>query len=202
MPSKEREYRSLGSIGPGEAEYRASGHAATFERYLLWKDPDGEEYYEQIDPEAFRGADMTDAVYRVDHAGQVFCRTSAQSLTLWTDETGLAFDADLSRTAAARAHHEDLVAGNYPKMSFAFTVAKEEWDRETRTRIIRKFDKIYDVSPVSFPANPGTDISARACLDGVIEAEKAERLEAARKQEETRKRLALRARTIERRFIP
>ena len=46
-----------------------------------------------------------------------------------------------------------------------------------------KVNKVYDVSAVSIPANPNTDISARDYFDGVIEAEKAERLERAQKVE-------------------
>ena len=41
--------------------------------------------------------------------------------------------------------------------------------------------KVYDVSAVSCPANPGTDISARSYFDGVIEME---RQELARRQKE------------------
>jgi hypothetical protein len=197
MPSRDgREYRAFGAPEiPEGQEYRVRGHACTWDRYLLYRDGETE-FYEQVDPGAFNGADLSDVVYRVDHQGQVYARSSAGSLTLTVDGRGLGIEADLSRTAAARAHYEDIVAGNYPKMSFAFTVAEDAWDPETRTRTIRRIDKVYDVSPVSFPANPGTDISARAAwIDGVIERETAERLEAARK-EETRKRLELRLRTM------
>lgn len=59
-------------------------------------------------------------------------------------------------------------------MSWAFTVADEEYDRKTKTRTITRIKKIYDVSAVSIPANDGTEISARSFLDGVIEREKQE----------------------------
>ena len=39
---------------------------------------------------------------------------------------------------------------------------------------------MYDVSAVSFPANPGTDIYARSRFDGVIEAEHQELMERAK----------------------
>lgn len=193
MPSRDnREYRSFETLGAGEAEYCVAGHASTFERYLLFRDGENE-YYEQFDPHAFDGADMSDVVYRVDHQGAVYARTSAGTLSLHVDDRGLAFDADLSRSSAARAHHEDILAGNYPQTSFCFSVQEERYDRETRTRHVLKVAKIYDVGPASFPANPGTDISARACLDGVIKAEKAERLEAERRERQ-RAVLKLRAR--------
>ena len=63
-------------------------------------------------------------------------------------------------------------------MSWAFTVAEESYDRVPHTRRILRIKKVYDVSAVSLPANPSTDISARSWLDGVIEAERQERLAA------------------------
>jgi len=42
------------------------------------------------------------------------------------------------------------------------------------TRIIKVIKKVFDVSAVSIPANPGTEISARSWIDGVIETEKRE----------------------------
>ena len=62
-------------------------------------------------------------------------------------------------------------------MSWAFTVAEEEYDKETRTRIIKRIKKVYDVSAVSIPANDGTIISARSFINGVIEKEQQELLE-------------------------
>lgn len=60
-------------------------------------------------------------------------------------------------------------------------------------RTITKVGKLYDVSAVSFPANEGTEISARNYINGLIDAEKAERLERAEK-ELRRKKLLLKVR--------
>ena len=76
-------------------------------------------------------------------------------------------------------------------MSFAFTVAEQHYEKATHTRVIDRIAKVFDISPVSFPANPGTELSARDYFDGVIEAEKAERLERER-QEQEKKKLQLR----------
>ena len=118
-------------------------------------------------------------VFRVDHEGPVYARTSAGSVEVWTDEHGLAQRTDLSRTQRARELFADIKAGNYPKMSFAFSVAEDHYDKATHTRIIDRIAKVFDVSPVVFPANPTTELSVatRDYFDGVIEAEKAERLE-------------------------
>ena len=57
-------------------------------------------------------------------------------------------------------------------------VAEDSYDREQHLIKILKIKKLYDVSAVSFPANPGTDIgvATRDYFNGVIEAERAERL--------------------------
>ena len=76
---------------------------------------------------------------------------------------------------------EDIQAGMYTQMSFAFTVDRSsiEYDRQnnTFTRQILSVRKLYDVSAVSFPANPYTDIgvSARSLFDGAIEEQAEER---------------------------
>lgn len=176
----DREYRNMEMRLSDDAEpnYEVQGYASTFEPYKLWEE-DGVDYFEQIDPKAFDDADMTDVVFRVDHEGAVYARTSAGSVELWVDEHGLANKTDLSRTQKARDLYEDIKAGNYPKMSFAFTVAEDHYDKATHTRIIDRIAKVFDVSPVSFPANPTTElsVSTRDYFNGVIEMEKAERLE-------------------------
>ena len=183
--SKEREYRNM-EMRIAESEemsFAVEGYASTFERYKLFED-EGTEYFEQIDPKAFDDADMTDCVFRVDHEGPVYARTSAGTVEVWVDEHGLAQRTDLSKTQRARDLYEDIKAGNYPKMSFAFTVAEDHYDRATHTRIIDRIAKVFDVSPVSFPANPTTElsVSTRDYFNGVIEAEKAERLERERRE--------------------
>ena len=180
MMSKEREYRSLElrTDASDSGDYLVRGYASTWDKYMLWE-WDGIEYYEEIDRNAFE-ADLSDVVFRIDHTGRVYARTSADTVKLSTDDTGLAITADLSKTTASRSLYEDIAAGNYPKMSFAFTVKEDKYNSETRTRTILKIDKVFDVSPVSFPANPNTEISARDYFNGVIEGAEAERLERVR----------------------
>ena len=176
----DREYRNLGAfeIKAIDEERMVEGYASTFEPYPLWEE-DGITYYERIDPKAFDAADMSDVVFLKDHMGTVLARTKNGLLKLGIDEHGLAVRADLNKTTAGRQMIEEIEVGNYTQMSFAFTVEADHYEQETHTRVIDAFRKIYDVSAVSFPANPGTDIgiSARDYFNGVIEAEKAERLE-------------------------
>lgn len=192
----DREYRSMElRILPSEEEKscKVEGYASTFDTYVLLS-IDGVDYSERIDPTAFDEADLSDVVFRVDHQGAVYARTSAGTVSLDVDQHGLHNVTDLGRTARGRELYEDIAAGNYPQMSFAFTVAEDgdEYDRATHTRIIHRVAKVFDISPVSFPANPNTElsISTRDYFDGVIEAEKAERLEAeARERQKQRIRI-------------
>ena len=173
-----REYRSIDLLPiEAESEYKVKGYASTFDPYVLFSQ-DGVDYSERIEPTAFDEADLSDVVFRVDHIGRVYARSSAGTVEVWHDEHGLGTTADLSKTQAARELFADIEAGNYPKMSFAFTVAEDHFDKATHTRVIDRIAKVFDVSPVSFPANPNTElsVSTRSYFDGVIEAERAERL--------------------------
>ena len=190
-----REYRAMEMrISPGEIDgqpsYRVEGYASTYQPYKLYT-RDGIDFYEIIEPTAFDGADLSDVVFRVDHEGAVYARTSAGTVEVWHDENGLAQKTDLSKTQRGRELFESIAAGNYPQMSFAFIVAPDgdTFDRATHTRRISRVAKVFDVSPVAFPANPTTrlSVSTRDYFDGVIEMEKAERLEREEREKKQKK---------------
>lgn len=179
MPIKpDRQYRSCQEFRAAEADnYIVEGYASTFEPYLMYEDAETK-YYERIDPHAFDAADMSDVIMQYDHAGRVYARQSNGTLQLSTDEHGLKVRADLSKTEGSRALYEDIKSGMITRMSFAFTVAEDSYDRDTHTRSVLRVKRLYDVSAVSIPANPGTEISARSYFEGVIEAERLEQMEA------------------------
>lgn len=193
MMHKDRIYRDV--VVPFEVreaadEMTVSGYAANYGEYQLWG-----KYFERIaGPEAYKDCDMTDIILRYDHTGKVLARVSNGTLTVKPDETGLAIEADLSKSQAARETYEEIKAGLITKMSWAFMVAKEHEEREydddgNTTKICRVIDslaKVYDVAPVSIPANDKTAISARAWIDGVINSD--------RRSDLKRKGLALRIR--------
>ena len=180
MPAKpsERQYRSLavplnvrtadGSANKRfDTDYYVEGYASTFnDPYVLFTDWDGNEYREIIDPGAFDGADMSDVILQFDHAGRVYARMSNGTLIVEPDE--------LSRSQGARDLFEEIKAGLITRMSWAFTVAADEYDRETHTTTITRVKKVFDVSAVSLPADPNTEISARNLLNGAIEQSRKE----------------------------
>lgn len=199
-----RQYRALVAMletrkedKDGNKDYVVRGYASTFnEPYVLWDGGDWE-LREQVSPEAFDGADMSDVIFQYDHQGMVFARVSNKSLSLKTDDHGLYVEADLSLTEDSRKLYDAIDKGLVEKMSFGFTVDEDEELRTTENdkvvylRTIKRIGKLYDVSAVSLPANDGTEISARSLVDGVIakrEAEKtreeAEKAEAAKRAQE------------------
>lgn len=192
MPTvKEREYRTMTTpmMARGqvehtqrfETEYYVEGYATTFDSPYLMYEIDGIKYYEKIDRNALAGADMSDVIMQYDHRGTVFARNKMPPgkppcLIIEPQEGGLFIAADLSLTDESKSLYNNIEAGLVYKMSWAFRIAEDAYDRDTRTRTILRIRKVYDVSAVSYPANPDTDIAARSYFDGVIEIEKREAL--------------------------
>ena len=184
---KEREYRTMAVTLPNEEEYVVEGYATTFnDPYVLFSDGD-KDYFESVDDRAFEGTDTSDVILQYDHSGMVYARTKNETLQLSVDEHGLKIRANLGTTEASRQMYEAISAGLVDQMSFAFVVDDEDYDKATRTRTIRHIKKLYDVSAVSIPANPGTEISARSAFEGYIEAEQLEELEAEKRARQRQK---------------
>lgn len=206
MPVKsDREYRriDLANLETREEEdgqMVVEGYATTFnDPYFLGR---GEQFsvYEEIDSRAFDDTDMTDVIMQYDHQGRVFARNKNGTLEIVPDEHGLRIKAVLGGTSIGRQLYEEIKGGYTDKMSFGFTVAKDERAKERdpvtdETIIKRKIisvKKLFDVSAVSLPANDATEISARNFSEGVIAEVKKEILaEKERKQTIQRIRLKL-----------
>ena len=199
----DREYRNFNSFALKRSDnesdsFIVEGYASTFETYTLY-DFGAEEWREKIEPEAFKDADLSDVVFLRDHAGQVFARTKNNTIALMSDDKGLFSRTNLSSTSAARGMYEDIEAGLYSQMSFAFTVAEQKFEeamedgKRVYTRVISRIKKVYDISAVAFPANPTTDIgiSTRSIFDGAIEDLRAERLERQKAENEAERQKAI-----------
>lgn len=185
------------------SEKFVEGYATTFEDpYVLWEDPfDGWKYVEVMHEGCMEGADMSDVIFLYDHEGRVYARNRNETLYLEPQMHGLYIAADLSRTTLAGEMYEDIKAGMVDRMSWAFTVAEEdvEDDLENRTTTfhIRRIKKVFDVSAVSRPADPNTEISARRVIDGAIEERKLREAQQAKREMERRRReIALRAKAM------
>ena len=190
---KDREYRliEIGAIEAREAENGekiVEGYATTYNREYSLYDDGSYEVREQIDRGAFDDADTKDTIMQYNHEGLVFARISNGTLRLSSDEHGLKIRADLGGTEIGRQLYEEIKGGYTTKMSFGFTVAKQERTEEKDNgkiiihRKITGIRKLYDVSAVSLPANDTTEISARNFSEGVIAEVEQERLAIAARQ--------------------
>jgi uncharacterized protein len=188
MITKDREYRAF-DFETKEEEQRVTGVPAVTGQDTLMYEYDGIKYYERIEPGAFDGADMSDVVLNVDHAGKPAAKTKNGTLALEVRDDGLYMNADLSKNATGRELYEDIKAGFFDKMSFAFTVSEESYDEDNRTRIIRKIKRLFDVSAVTHPAYSQTSLIARSWAEAEAEAERK-----ARERAELRRKLKLRTR--------
>ena len=187
---KDREYRQMalplataatGAAKRFDTEYYVEGFATTFDTPYLLYEYEGMQFFEVVDRNALDGADLSDVIMQYDHAGMVYARnkmarSKPPSLLIEPQESGLFIAANLGLTEEARKLYSTINEGLIYKMSWAFRVSEDAYNKETRTRTILKIKKVYDVSAVSYPANADTDISARSYFDGVIEAEKREAL--------------------------
>lgn len=201
----EREYRrinvsDLETREEQDGEMIVEGYATTFNQPYYLYGNERYKVYEEVDRDAFTGADMSDVIMQYDHTGRVFARNRNNTLELETDGHGLKIRAHLGGTEIGRQLYEEIKGGYTDKMSFGFTVEKdqtteerdEQKDTTTIHRRIMKIRKLYDVSAVSLPANDATEISARSFGEGVIAEAEQERLAVEeRKRKVTRIKLML-----------
>lgn len=147
---------------------KLSGYAAVFDQMsvLLYG-----QFREQIARGAFAGslADDVRALWNHD-TNLPLGRTKAGTLKLDEDAHGLRVEIDPPATQAGRDAVESIRRGDVDQMSFAFDVLEDEWDKNDVGEIVRTLRKVklYEVSPVTFPAYPQTSVSARAGDAGVL----------------------------------
>lgn len=192
MPIKDnREYRSVATfkaleMEDGSESMIVEGYATTFDQPY---DFGWDGMKEMIKKSALDDADLSDVIFQMNHDGAVLARQRNGSLGLTIDDHGLHVRADLSGSQAGRDLYEAIRSGLMDKMSWGFIVARDGWeyDHDTRTSIITRVDKVFDVSAVSLPANEDTEIKARSYINGVIEAEQQELLQRSKDKEEREK---------------
>jgi len=173
MISSDRMYRPF-EVRITEGAFVVEGYAATFEQPTVMYEYEGVEYKEVVDRQAFGNTLMADVVMNFNHGGKPVARTKNGTLTLDIDPVGLKVRADLSGTDEGRKLYEEVKGGYIDKMSFAFVVSEEEYDKPSHTRRIRSIKRLYDVSAVDMPAYDSTSIQARSFFEAEAEKERVE----------------------------
>ena len=172
MSSKDREYRAF-EMRISEGEMNVEGYAAIFNSPTVLYSYDGVDYKEEIDAVAFEKTEMSDVVMNYNHQGKPVARTKNGTLELSVDATGLRIKADLSGTEEGRRLYEEIKGGYIDKMSFAFTVSEDSYDRDTHMRRVLGINRLFDVAAVDLPAYDATNISARSYFSAEAEKSKA-----------------------------
>ena len=155
-----------------EGKMILEGYAIVFEQETLIGDEE-RGFTEVISRNALQDTLMKDVPLKYNHMDSflILARTKNKSLTLSIDNVGLKVHAELIDTHSNEDVYKMVRSGLLDKMSFAFTVAKQSWDRSKKVpvRRIEKIDRLFDVSVVDLPAYDGTSIYSRS-LD-LVEAE-------------------------------
>jgi HK97 family phage prohead protease len=141
------------------------GYAAVFNS--LSEDLGG--FKEKIRPGAFErslGEDDARSVWNHNN-DYVLGRVKAGTLELGEDERGLAVVIRPPDTQWARDFVTSIDRGDVDQMSFAFQVVREDWQMVGGMAVRELIEvRLYEVSPVTFPAYPQTEIGLRALVDG------------------------------------
>lgn len=139
--------------------------------YRLW-----DNVYERIAPHAFDRVlrSNPDVVALFNHNPDHVLGRTPLTLRLSADEKGLHYEIDLPSTRIAQDVHTSISRGDIRGSSFAATVGYEEWSREgdNEIRTIKRFDGLYDVSPVTYPAYTSSGTAVRSCERKEIERAK------------------------------
>jgi HK97 family phage prohead protease len=149
-------------------EYRAEDNGRTIygTATALNRSYDMGWFEEEVDMNAFKESDLTDVVALFNHdQNMVLARTSSGTLNLNVTSNALEYSFEAPNTTIGNDLLEMVKRGDVYQSSFAFTVEKEDW-LETKgnkpKRVIRSIKKVYDISPVTYPANPDTMVAKRS----------------------------------------
>ncbi len=144
----------------------------------FWPGMDGG-LYEVIEPGASRGLiDDEDIMILFNHDPNLVLARNKNTATLEETDKGVVYRYDSPDTSVANDLLTNLRLKNVRKSSFAF-LPKEvknermvEWPNMGRINIRRivKFERLFDMSPVTYPAYNDTAVMARA-FKGVTDEE-------------------------------
>jgi HK97 family phage prohead protease len=148
-----------------EGKMTLEGYAIIFnQETLIGNEEHG--FMESIDHRALQNAQMKDVPMKYNHMDSflIIARTKNKSLTLSVDNIGLKVQAELVDTQSNQDIYKMVRSGLLDKMSFAFTVEEQSWNKEGKIpkRTITKIGRLYDVSVVDTPAYDSTSIYARS----------------------------------------
>ncbi|RZJ33730.1 MAG: HK97 family phage prohead protease [Flavobacterium sp.] len=126
------------------------------------------QFREKIAPEAFNDVLNDDVRCLFNHDPNhvlARCIDGEGTLTLTVDAVGLKYSYVTPNRQYAKDLADAIEAGDVSQSSFAFEVESETWEEkegEFPLRTINKYKKLYDVSPVTYPAYADTEVAKRS----------------------------------------
>ena len=132
-----------------------TGYASVFDKPYGVKDSRGA-YNETIKPGAFKKTlqEQDDVRFLVNHDGIPLARTSSGTLNLEEDEYGLFVRAELDPNNPTVAEVASAMKrGDLNEMSFAFAAMRDDFNQNGDERTVSEA-RLFDVSVVTYPANP------------------------------------------------
>jgi HK97 family phage prohead protease len=123
-------------------------------------------YDEEMSADVFKNSDFSDVVALFNHdANMVLARTKSGTLKLKVTNNAMEYEFEAPNTSLGNDLLEMVKRGDVYQSSFAFSVEAEDWQERKGMkpkRVIREIKKVYDVSPVTYPANPDTMVAKRS----------------------------------------
>lgn len=152
--------------------YHITGRAVVFDSptVLYPKEMTGLDYdiREVIDKDAFKDCDFSNAILNINHGdgNHAYAKVKTNSLHITVNDKGVDITADLPKdNRRCEDFYKDVRDGLLDKMSFAFIIKKQAYDRDEHMYHIEAVSKVYDVSAVDHPAYDETSISASRSRD-------------------------------------
>ena len=162
-----KELRVVDSISDESTEPAIDGYASVFDS---WSEELGgnQPFRERVVKGAFDETIQNDdirALFNHD-PNYVLGRNKAGTLTLEEDDKGLHVRITPPDTQWAKDLLVSIKRGDITQMSFGFTVILDRWNYEDNTDVRELLKvKLYDVSPVTFPAYTQTECGIRSAYD-------------------------------------
>lgn len=125
-------------------------------------------YEESIAPGAFDDVLKDDVRALFNHDPNfILARTTSGTLTIGVDDKGLWYRYTTPDRSYAKDLQDAIESGDVSQSSFAFRTKSQEWTYaqnpgEIDKRRITKFERLYDVSPVTYPAYADTTVAKRS----------------------------------------
>ena len=173
-----KELRVVDDISEDSAEPTIDGYASVFDS---WSEELGgnQPFRERVVKGAFEQTIQEDdirALFNHD-PNYVLGRNKSGTLTLEEDDKGLHVQIKPPNTQWAKDLLVSIKRGDITQMSFGFTVILDRWNYEDGADVRELLKvKLYDVSPVTFPAYTQTECGIRS-LDDILKNHQSEVVE-------------------------